>query len=93
MAPQRNTVAARGPPRLRPGPHVELDSLDVILAEGDASETFVDDDSRAMFHNANEWAAANPGAQPVAAVYAAPRLESGFLLHAIRQRLAAQDAA
>src|SRR6202012_5906089 len=35
--------------------HVELDSHDVILAEGAPSETFVDDDSRTMFNNASEY--------------------------------------
>ncbi len=33
--------------------HVELDDHDVILAEGAASESFVDDRSRAMFDNAD----------------------------------------
>ncbi len=32
--------------------HVELDTHDVIVAEGALSESFVDDDSRSMFHNA-----------------------------------------
>ena len=31
--------------------HVELDSHDILLAEGAWSESFVDDDSRGMFHN------------------------------------------
>ena len=42
--------------------HIELDTHDVILAEGALSETFVDDDSRAMFHNAHEYAALYPEA-------------------------------
>jgi hypothetical protein len=33
--------------------HIELDSHDVILAEGALSESFIDDDSRGMFHNAH----------------------------------------
>ena len=37
--------------------HVELDSHDVIIAEGAFSETFIDDDSRGMFHNAQEYSA------------------------------------
>ena len=32
--------------------HIELDSHDVIIAEGALSESFIDDDSRGMFHNA-----------------------------------------
>ena len=35
--------------------HIELDSHDVIVAEGSLSETFVDDRSRGMFHNAHEY--------------------------------------
>ena len=35
--------------------HIELDSHDVIVAEGALSETFIDDDSRGMFHNAHEY--------------------------------------
>jgi len=41
--------------------HVELDSHDVIVAEGAAAETFVDCDSRRMFHNAVEFAVLYPG--------------------------------
>ena len=35
--------------------HVELETHDVIIAEGALSETFLDDDSRGMFHNAHEY--------------------------------------
>ena len=35
--------------------HIELDTHDVIIAEGALSETFIDDDSRGMFHNAHEY--------------------------------------
>ena len=41
--------------------HVELDSHDVIVAEGAAAETFVVCDSRRMFHNAVEFAVLYPG--------------------------------
>ena len=40
--------------------HIELDSHDVILAEGAPSETFIDDHSRGMFHNADSFAALYP---------------------------------
>ena len=40
--------------------HVELALHDVILAEGAPSETFVDDNSRGMFHNAHEFAGRYP---------------------------------
>ena len=35
--------------------HVELETHDVIIAEGAPSETFIDNDSRAVFHNAHEY--------------------------------------
>ncbi len=35
--------------------HIELDSHDVIVAEGAPSETFIDDNSRGMFHNAHDY--------------------------------------
>ena len=40
--------------------HIELDTHDVIVAEGALSETFIDDDSRGMFHNADEFHALYP---------------------------------
>ena len=67
--------------------HIELDSHDVILAEGAASETFVDDGSRAMFHNAGEYARRYPGAM---AAVPLPRLEEGPTLRALLLRLAAR---
>lgn len=69
--------------------HVELDSHDAILAEGAPSETFVDDDSRAMFHNARDYAARYPDAVAGHALYCAPRVECGYELDAIRRRLVA----
>ena len=44
--------------------HIELDSHDVIIAEGALSESFIDDDSRGMFHNAREYRALYPEAAP-----------------------------
>ena len=32
--------------------HIELETHDVIIAEGALSESFIDDDCRSMFHNA-----------------------------------------
>ena len=66
--------------------HIELARHDVILAEGAPSETFLDDDSRGLFHNAGEYRALYPD-EPAAGRYCAPRVESGFALEAIRQRL------
>jgi autotransporter passenger strand-loop-strand repeat protein len=68
--------------------HLELDSHDVILAEGAPSETFIDDHSRGMFHNAPEYRQLYPDAAIVPAQYCAPRVEDGALLEAVRARLA-----
>ena len=70
--------------------HIELTHHDIILAEGAPSETFVDDDSRAMFHNAAEFAALYPDARPAEAQYCRPRLTQGPQLQAVRDRLAAR---
>jgi len=70
--------------------HLELESHDVLLAEGAPSESFVDDNSRAMFHNAREYCALYPGETPVPAAYYAPRIERGYRLEAVVQRLAAR---
>jgi hypothetical protein len=34
---------------------IELETHDVIIAEGALSESYIDDDNRLMFHNANEY--------------------------------------
>ncbi len=70
--------------------HLELSSHDVVLAEGAPAETFVDDDSRGIFHNAHEFAALYPDAVRSAAKFCAPRLEDGEALEAIRLRIAAR---
>ncbi|MBV1836334.1 Hint domain-containing protein [Acetobacter estunensis] len=70
--------------------HIELDTHDLLLAEGAASETFVDDGSRNMFHNADEFAALYPDAQQTysdAGLFCLPRLEDGPLLEVISARL------
>ncbi len=66
--------------------HVELDSHDAILAEGAASETFLDDDSRAMFHNAAEFAKLYPDAPQPGRFYAR-RVTDGEALEAVRRKL------
>ena len=70
--------------------HVELDSHDVIWAEGAASETFIDDDSRAAFHNASEHAALYPDADVQPAVFCARRMTDGFEVEVIRAAIAAR---
>ena len=67
--------------------HIELDSHDVLLAEGAPSESFMDDDSRGVFHNAVEFALLYPDA-PQPDGYCARRVEHGAELEAIRRRLA-----
>ena len=65
--------------------HTELAQHDVILAEGALSETFVDDGSRGLFHNAVGHAATLLDGP---AEYFAPRLTQGYEVEAIRRRLA-----
>ena len=65
--------------------HVELARHDVIWAEGVLSETFVDDRSRSMFHNAAEFEQLYPGRLRIDAVYCAPRISSGEALEIIKQ--------
>ena len=67
--------------------HVELDSHDVLLAEGAPSESFLDDNSRGMFHNASEFAALHPDA-PSGGGFCAPKVDAGYQLETIRRRLA-----
>ena len=68
--------------------HLELDSHDVLIAEGAFSESFVDDDSRGMFQNAYQFRALYPEERPREAMYCAPRVEDGFVLDRVRRRLA-----
>ena len=70
--------------------HIELDSHDVLLAEGAWSETFVDDDSRGMFHNAHEYGALYPDTARVAARYCAKRCAEGYEVEAARRRIDAR---
>ena len=62
--------------------HVELDAHDAILAEGAPAESFVDEDSRGMFHGG-----IGEGARQPVPLYA-PRLTGGPVLDGIRGRLA-----
>jgi hypothetical protein len=67
--------------------HLELTRHSVIWAEGAASESFVDDNSRGMFHNAYEFAALYPGRQRIPTVYCAARVEDGDRLMAIKAEI------
>jgi glycosyltransferase involved in cell wall biosynthesis len=69
--------------------HIELDTHDVILAEGALSESFVDDDSRGIFQNAHEFAALYPDIPATGpGRYCAPRVAFGAQLEAARRRVA-----
>lgn len=67
--------------------HIELKTHDILLAEGAPAESFVDDGSRGMFHNAHDYAERYPNERKTAVQYCAPRVEEGPQLEAIRQRL------
>jgi hypothetical protein len=69
--------------------HIELDTHDIIIAEGALSESFVDDDSRGIFQNAHEFAELYPNTAAVRpARYCAPRVALGAELEAARRRIA-----
>jgi O-antigen biosynthesis protein len=68
--------------------HIELERHDVILADGAPAESFVDCDSRGMFHNAGEFAELYPDDAPAPWAFCAPRAEAGSAaLAAIRAAL------
>jgi hypothetical protein len=67
--------------------HIELDSHDVIIAEGAALESFLDDDSRAMFHNAHEYSALYPGTAQGVACYCAARRRDGYEVETARHHI------
>jgi len=68
--------------------HIELESHDVLLAEGAAAESWLDAGNRFMFANAPVAALrAEPAATP-AALACAPVVEAGPALDAVREQLA-----
>ena len=70
--------------------HLELETHDVILAEGAPSETYVEDDNRTMFRNATEYTALYPNAAPAPARFCAPRVTDGAAYETVRIHLAAR---
>jgi hypothetical protein len=70
--------------------HIELETHDVIIAEGALSESFVDDDSRGMFHNVHEYLLLYPHAAPASPRYYAPRLDQGYAVEAARRQIEAR---
>ncbi|NPD65300.1 glycosyltransferase, partial [Acetobacteraceae bacterium] len=71
--------------------HLELETHDVIVAEGALSESFVDDGSRGMFQNAAEYNLLYPNMPRSAPRYCAPRVDQGERVETVRRRL--QDRA
>ena len=67
--------------------HIELDEHAVIWAEGAPSESFLDDNSRLLFHNATEFAALYPGDRASTAGFCAPRVEEGEALEAVKRAI------
>ncbi|MEO6839708.1 MAG: Hint domain-containing protein, partial [Bradyrhizobium sp.] len=64
--------------------HIELETHDVLVVEGSFSESFIDDDSRNMFHNAPEYQTLYPADQQGAVRYHAPRVDSGYAVEKAR---------
>jgi hypothetical protein len=68
--------------------HVELDSHDILVAEGAPAESYVDCDNRLMFENGAEYARHHPGDERPHWLFCAHRLKRGDgALTAIRARL------
>ncbi len=70
--------------------HLELESHDVIYAEGAPFESYVDDENREMFDNAAEYASLHSWGIRQPARFCAPRVEEGEELETVRRRLAAR---
>jgi Hint domain len=70
--------------------HIELETHDVIAAEGAWSETYIDDDNREMFHNAHEYTLLYPATAPQPARYCAPRVADGYEVETARRRINAR---
>ncbi|GBQ21401.1 hypothetical protein AA0472_0438 [Acetobacter estunensis NRIC 0472] len=67
--------------------HIELDTHDVLLAEGAASESYVEDGARGIFQNFSEYYTLYPDASREWAVRCAPYVDEGETLRAIRAKL------
>ena len=67
--------------------HIELDSHDIIIAEGALSESFIDDDSRGIFQNVQEYHALYPKETVGPALYCAPRCCDGFAVEVARRKI------
>src|SRR6202012_4719209 len=73
--------------------HLEFDRHVVIFAEGAPAESFVDDQSRMLFHNEEEYRLLYPNERRAAhAEFCAPRVEDGPKLYSLHRALAARAA-
>jgi len=68
--------------------HIELETHDVVIAEGAFAESYIDDDNRALFHNAHEYFEKYPKVAAGSAHYCAPRCDDGYAVEAVRRRIA-----
>jgi Hint domain len=68
--------------------HIELDCHDIIIAEGALSESFVDHDSRGLFHNADEYRTLYPDQAGTPAQYCAARRRDGREVEVTKRRIA-----
>jgi hypothetical protein len=68
--------------------HIELDTHDVIIAEGALAESYIDDDNRLLFQNAHEYREQYPQVAIGPARYCAPRCDEGYEVEAVRRRIA-----
>jgi glycosyltransferase involved in cell wall biosynthesis len=68
--------------------HIETEAHDLVIANNAPAETFVDENSRNMFENAEEFYRLYPNAFHPTTVLAAPRLEFGAELERIRRKIA-----
>jgi hypothetical protein len=69
--------------------HVELESHEIIFAENCPAESFMGEVFRQQFQNAAGFEELYPG-DSATETMCLPRLDSGFQLHAIQQRIAAR---
>jgi hypothetical protein len=70
--------------------HIELDSHDILFAEGALAESYIDCDNRGQFHNAAEFTRLYPEDERPPWAYSFPHLDEGGALYALRRRMLAR---